>query len=209
MRNLAVLSDQLHAVCAASIAASSGSGSGSGSDGSPAALVSVAFDKGASLVYLLSCAGTIYCFSDEGLCLLAAHSASPAEEGEAPDLLWFELTFVAGTGSLVAVSRSGAICSLDGEQAAAAAREGRSLKAERVGVIEGGLAGAAWSPDQSRLLLVTPLSLLSMSCDWEPLQEVANAPLLQGSLAGVSWRGDGSGVAVVSTDQVGNTGTRE
>jgi hypothetical protein len=207
MRNIVLLRDQLHSLSAAT-----------GTN-----LVAVSFDKAALKVLLLASDGIVYCFNDMEFSITPAfvchaykefsHSSLSWETAEPEDNQWFDVSYIAGTGSIVLISRSGVIASLSQDDSmqdqsydnSCAAihleRNGYPATAEQVGVIDGGIAAAAWSPDQSSLILVTNNNtMLCMSCTWDVLQEIPIPDRVPGSASSVSWRGDGEGFALVSVD---------
>ena len=70
------------------------------------------------------------------------------------------------------------------------------------GDVDGGIADAAWSPDQTRLVIVTNNdTILSMNSEWDVLEEV---PLAEhrapGTSLQMSWRGSGEHFALQSVD---------
>lgn len=153
MRNLVVLRDQCHRLV--------------GVDQPQASIASISFDKASSKIFVLLSSGTLLCFrdTDDAYELLCRDSAC-IDAGEV-DNGWFDLTFIAGTGSAVAVSHSGSIVSF--EQAG----DGDQLIAEQIGAIEGGIAAASWSPDQSCITILTNNNtMLCMSSTWDVLQEI-------------------------------------
>lgn len=164
MRNLIVLRDQLYSLVHDA--------------GLLSAIVSVSFDKGSANVYALLQDGTVLTFSDyddtirfvsKSHAFIEGDDGSPVIDNE-----WFSLSFVAGTGSVVAISHSGAIVSLEPSGS-------ESMISELIGSIEGGIATATWSPDQSSLTIVTNNNtILVMSSTWDVLQEVPITERLPG-----------------------------
>ena len=63
-----------------------------------------------------------------------------------PNSDWFDVTYVAMIGCVVCISYSGSIISIDEEDTSCV---------ELIGVIDGGISTAKWSPDQSCLNIVT------------------------------------------------------
>ena len=95
----------------------------------------------------------------------------------AADRSWFLLTVLAETGAIACVSRSGKIAAVTLSmclgRVAVGAEGRRTATGVLEGVIDSGIAVAAWSPDQTRLVLFTGGgTLLSMSSQWDPLDEV-------------------------------------
>ncbi len=87
------------------------------------------------------------------------------EERKEEDHGWFLLTVIAGSGCLVCISHSGKLVSVGSDPRTGA----HTLPPVLEGVIDSGIVHAAWSPDQTRLLLLTGagvcvcLSLFSLS----------------------------------------------
>ncbi|KAL6778833.1 hypothetical protein ACKKBF_B04435 [Auxenochlorella protothecoides x Auxenochlorella symbiontica] len=70
---------------------------------------------------------------------------------------------------------------------------GAGPSVEEIGYVEGGVKGAAWSPDGMRLVLVSGNGqLLIMSEDWNPLLEAAIDHGQPIGSASVEWRADGA-----------------
>lgn len=105
----------------------------------------------------------------------------------------------------MAVSRSGAISVVE--------QEGRAYlkEPELVGVIDGGIAHAQWSPDQASLLILTNNdSLILMSNNWEVIHEIPiparNVTVSGSELVGrLSWTGDGDFFAMLTQDKEDST----
>lgn len=170
MRNIVVLRDQLYAIT-------------DGTHNEGAQLVSITFDKASSKMFTLSQDGTLLCFSDiddDIEPVFKAHAYIGASDVDVDaDHGWFEVTYIAGTGCIVMISHSGVIASLEQEIECTDNTVHNTthsmdypLVAEQIGCIEGGIAAAAWSPDQSCLVIVTNNNtLLCMSSTWDVLLE--------------------------------------
>jgi len=83
------------------------------------------------------------------------------------------------------------------------------LQVEEIGSIEGGISAAKWSPDFTRLVIMTNNNtILCMSTDWEVLYEV---PVIENrvflSQSDICWRGDGESFSLLSVDETSNTDT--
>ncbi|KAL3671426.1 hypothetical protein V7S43_003350 [Phytophthora oleae] len=91
------------------------------------------------------------------------------EDSDASTGNWRWMNYVAELGSLVCVSTSGVLVSVDVD----------AMDGEEVGSVDSGLRAMAWSGNQEMLALVTGAgSLLVMNNDWEVLQETE----IEGSL---------------------------
>ena len=110
---------------------------------------------------------------------------------------WFNVVVVSETGSIVCISHAGLIVSIKEDPSS-----GRwSPVMEQEGDVEGGIATAAWSPDGSRLALLTNNNtILLMTGYWDVLEEVPLTPRLPGSACAMSWRGDGEYLSIISID---------
>merc|ERR1711871_456564 len=106
--------------------------------------------------------------AESGLLLARSWDLSVhAESGE--DLTWFALTILKASGSIVCVSRAGLLVSIPINLVTGT----WSDEVEVEGDVEGGIINAAWSPDQSRLVVITGNStMLSMNSEWDVLDEV-------------------------------------
>ena len=145
--------------------------------GENSSIVSLSFDKGSSRVFVLLGDGTVLHLSeiDDFLRFEGKFNACVDQE---IDNGWFYLRFIAGTGSAVAISHSGSIVSIE-------ASDVGTLEPEQIGCIDGGIASASWSPDQSFLTIITNNNtMLCMSSTWDVLQEIPMAPRLSGSTVG-------------------------
>lgn len=170
MRNIVVLRDQLYAIT-----------NSSGTGGPP--LVSISFDKANSRMFSLSQDGTIVCFSDiddDIVPIFKSHAYLDQNSDETEkDDDWFDVNYIAGTGCIVTISHSGVIASLEQIDAETGIDSDKGLHdmnipvvAEQIGCIDGGIATAAWSPDQSCLMIVTNNNtMLCMSSTWDVLLE--------------------------------------
>jgi len=117
----------------------------------------------------------------------------------AADRQWFLMTVIAESGAIVCVSQSGKIAAVCVSMALA--HTPRKAVAVLEGVIDTGIAAAAWSPDQTRLVLATGGdTLLSMSSQWDVLDEVPAEPRSKDLPCQLSWRGDGEQFALMCHD---------
>lgn len=201
MRNIILLRDQLLAL--------SSSSSSSFVDLSPSsAIVCIAHDKGSSQFFALTQTGSIYCCSevDDGYRVIRIlYASEPTDEAMLSISCcgWFDVSYLAGTGVLACLSYNGDIVSFELDGPTAVDGVG-----DQVGVIDGGIAAAAWSPDRECLVLLTNnSSILCMSSSWEVLYEVAlpaDMATDSGIGADVSWKGDGEYFALISVDKGDN-----
>ena len=119
------------------------------------------------------------------------------------DHTWFDLVALRGNGSIICISRAGLIVSIPLDLVS-----GKwSPEVIVEGDVEGGIGHAAWSPDQSRLVIVTNNNtILSMNSEWDVLEEVPLVePRAPGTNIEISWRGNGEQFALQSIDS--STGT--
>eukprot|EP01033_Poteriospumella_lacustris_P009082 gene9081-6530_t len=73
-------------------------------------------------------------------------------------------------------------------------------------MIDGGIHAASWSPDYSCLAILTGNNtMLLMSNTWEPISEIDFPAFDPQSPVGLSWKGDGELLSVVSQDASDNT----
>ncbi len=113
------------------------------------------------------------------------------------DTDWFDVNYIAGTGSIVCISHSGNISCVQDDLVTGH----HTNSIEQIGAIEGGIASAKWNPDQNCLVIATNTnSLLLMSNTWDVLEEVPVSPSVTSVPTSISWRGDGEFFSVVSTD---------
>lgn len=116
---------------------------------------------------------------------------------------WLALAYLAEAGALFAASRDGTMLKVHvagGELAA----NGELPRVELLGQIEGGIAAAAWSADQARLLVVTGAAgLLVLSAQWDVLAEAPTPPFAtcaaegnDGGAVHAAWRPDGALIAL-------------
>jgi hypothetical protein len=185
MRDIVVLSDQNYKIV--------------DEEFSDASVAGLSFDKSGARAFVLLSTGVVLCYSDADDSFAYTSRVSCCVDDEEFDNEWFELSFIAGTGSIVAISRSGSIVAIEG------AGPG-DLAAEQIGCIEGGIAAAKWCPDQSCLTIVTNNdTIICMSSTWDVLQEIPVTTRAKDSPAGVSWRGDGEGLAILTLDSEDQT----
>ncbi len=124
------------------------------------------------------------------------------EEGrviQKEDKEWFLMTLITESGNIVCVSHSGQIACIQVEPVTCARGDVAVLEGE----VDGGIAGAAWSPDQSRLVICTNNeTILCMTSAWEVLEEIPMPEgLAPGNPCAMSWKGDGSQFALLNTDK--------
>ena len=198
MRNITLLRDQLLALSPPSSVNASLS----------PAIVCIAHDKSSSQFFALTQTGSIYCCSevDDGYRVIRIlYVSQHTDESILSNSCyrWFDVSYLAGTGVLVCLSYNGDIVSFE--------LDGPTIMdgfGDQIGVIDGGIAAAAWSPDRECLVLLTNnSSILCMSSSWEVLYEVAlpaDMATDAGTGADVSWKGDGEHFALISVDKGDN-----
>lgn len=164
----------------------------------------IATDKSATELFALTNIGRLLCFCIVDFTL--TYRCSWILESSASDNGWFDVNYIAGTGSLVCVSHSGSIVSIQDDVNTGF----HASITEQIGAIDDGICTAKWNPDQSCLIIVTNVdTLILMSNTWDVLEEVPLAARCIGSKASVSWRGDGEFLSLVSTDKAdGNARVR-
>lgn len=112
---------------------------------------------------------------------------------------WFALDFLMIGSTVVALSREGSIVTAEDE---GDNLSGELTNVDQIGVIDGGIRAASWSPDFSSLAIVTGNNtLLLMSNTWEPISEIDLPPVKSSSSLEVSWKGDGELLSIVSQDE--------
>ena len=104
------------------------------------------------------------------------------------DHTWFSLVSLRRNGSIVCLSKAGLIISISLDLCYT---DKWCQVVDVEGDVDGGIADAAWSPDQTRLVIVTNNNtILSMNSEWDVLEEV---PLAEhrapGTSLQMSWRG--------------------
>ncbi len=183
MRNLVALRDSLSFI-----------------EGCESSAVAVDFNAGTGGLLVLTRSGQVRIYDIE--------SEEAAGEGQSWDLsmcgdngvdhTWFDLVSLRGNGSIVCLSRAGLIISIPLDLAHGTWSQEVIVE----GDVDGGIADAAWSPDQSRVVIVTNNdTILSMNSDWDVLEEVPLVePRVPGTSLQLSWRGSGEHFALQSVD---------
>ena len=114
------------------------------------------------------------------------------EFGNEGDKLWFSVVMVYESNSIICISHSGNIMSLQTVSSAAPESEG---------CVDDGIADASWSPDQLCLVIISNNNtILLMTNTFDVITEVPIEPRLEGSQSCISWRGDGMQFALYSVD---------
>ena len=184
MRNLLLLQDTI---------------STSLTDAGASDLVALCRDLGSNNLFVLTDAGVLYSIDPLTGSQIAKHESwILSSECNNSSQGWFNVTIVNETGAIVCISHSGLLVSIKEDPVSCQ----WSHTVEQEGDVEGGIATAAWSPDTSRLALLTNNNtLLLMTGFWDVLAEI---PLptsrVPNSPCGISWRGDGEYLSVVTTD---------
>ena len=162
-------------------------------------LVALCRDLGSNNLFVLTDAGVLYSIDPlTGSQVTKQESWVLNSESNNSSHGWFNVTIVNETGAIVCISHSGLLVSIKEDPVSCQ----WSHTVEQEGDVEGGIATAAWSPDTSRLALLTNNNtLLLMTGFWDVLAEI---PLptsrVPNSPCGISWRGDGEYLSVVTTD---------
>lgn len=164
--------------------------------GRDVAVTCVATDRSASEIFVLTNSGRLIC-----LCIVdftLSYRCSWTLDTNESDSGWFDVNYIAGTGSLVCISHSGAIVSIQDDVNSGY----HSEVIEQIGAIDDGICAAKWNPDQSCLVIVTNVdTMILMSNTWDVLEEVPITARVSDSNASVSWRGDGELFSLASTDK--------
>lgn len=163
-------------------------------------LVCLCRDVGSNNLFTLTASGVLYTLdtldgfasTNESWDLNCCNEVSSSSSSG-----WFNVAVVSETGSIVCISHAGFIVSIKEDVSS-----GRwSSIMEQEGDVEGGIATAAWSPDGSRLALLTNNNtILLMTGYWDVLEEVPLTTRQPGSACAMSWRGDGEYLSVISVD---------
>lgn len=183
MRNIAVIQDSIVAL-------------DGGHEDSETKIVSLAVNHTNHRLYTLSENGTlgVYDVADS-----MHHLSSTKLLFEDTPESWFSVEFLVVASSVVALSKEGSIVTADD------IGEDELLNIDQIGVIDGGIFAAAWSPDYSSLAIVTGNNtFLLMSSTWEPICEIDFPAFAKTSPVSISWKGDGELLSVVSRDTSDN-----
>lgn len=109
---------------------------------------------------------------------------------------WFVLDFLVLNSCLVAVSYEGSIATIEASE-----ETGQLTISEQIGMIDGGIADACWSPAFDILAIATyNHSIMLMSNTWEPIQEVPFLAFDHSYPIKISWKGDGELLTVLAKD---------
>ena len=143
--------------------------------------VSITRDLLNDVEYVLSSDGSLFIFAHGAL---SQTVALLTPEVTADD--WFNAEYVQDINCVICISHSGIIASVNVS----------TLTIEEEGRVEGGIRCCAWSPDLSRLLLVTDdNSMVMLSSFFDCIREIP-FPRRPDSPSIVSWRGDAQSFAV-------------
>lgn len=113
------------------------------------------------------------------------------------DTAWFDVAILPLNGSIACISHSGAIVTIANDIGTGS----YSSEVELVGAIDNGISSAQWNPDYSMLVIATNnSSLISMTHEWDVIEEVPLPTLDQHTVTTISWRGDGDSFSLLSTD---------
>lgn len=132
--------------------------------------------------YILSSDGSLFIFAHGTFSTSISLLHTP--DIEARD--WFNIEFIPDTNSIICISHSGVIASVNAT----------TLQVEEEGQVEEGIRSCAWSPDLSRLVLVTENnSMVLLSSFFDCIREITFTRC-PGSASVISWRGDARSFAV-------------
>jgi uncharacterized protein YjiK len=111
---------------------------------------------------------------------------------------WFSVQFVMEVGSIICISRAGSIVSIKFDTTS----KQWSTDFEMEGNVDQGVSSARWSPDQNCVVLATNTNtLLSLTNNFELINEIPIEPLLANSSTSISWRSDGQYFVFQSIDE--------
>ena len=172
-------------------------------------IASITRDVGLMQLYVLTNAGHLYCYdiSEDGY---ISHSQGKPldlntvcnnnDDGNSSNEYndWFSVSTISETSLIVCISHSGYIVSIKNNHTASIDSK---YEIEQEGLVDGGIATAMWSPDQTSLILVTNNNtLLSMTSSWDVINEIQYEPRILNSKCSLSWRSDGEYCCFISTD---------
>jgi hypothetical protein len=121
--------------------------------------------------------------------------------GSPDDERWFYVQVIGETGSLISISHSGTICSIQTNRVT----ESWNDHPEIEGCVDDGIADACLSPDQTCILIVTNNNtLLLMTNTFDLISEIPIENRVPGSSCCLSWSGDSLQFALYSVDQADN-----
>src|SRR5437016_2600555 len=128
MRNIVVLHDRVHQIIGDLF-------------GKDVLVTCIATDKSTCELFALSNIGLLFCFYIHDFTLSYRCSWPLSTDTEDND--WFEVNYIAGTGSLVCISHSGTISCIQDDINTGY----HSEVAEQIGAIDNGISTAKWNPD--------------------------------------------------------------
>lgn len=115
------------------------------------------------------------------------------------DKQWFYVQYINENNSLVCISRSGSICSIQSNRITESWNENPEIE----GAVDDGIADAALSPDQTCLLIVTNNNtMLLMTNSFDVMNEIPIEPRQKNTSCRISWNGDSMQFVLYSVDAV-------
>lgn len=122
---------------------------------------SFTIDCGTETVYILTSNGYVLCY-----CMTVQwkliHDPWCVNMDEDDDASWFYIAQVSETNCVSCIAHSGAIVCITEDEVL-----------DQVGVVDGGIAAAKWSPDERFLIIVTNNnSVMCMTSSWDVLHEI-------------------------------------
>ena len=206
MRSLFIFRDNLEALKLCNSNSSSSSSSNEW-------IVSITRDVGLMQLYVLTNIGHLYCFdiSEDGhisnndekpIDLNVVCNNDDDDDGNYNNKNdyndWFLVSTISETSLIICISHTGYIVSIKNTHTS---NPDTKYDIEQEGLVDGGIATAMWSPDQTSLILVTNNNtILSMTSSWDVINEIPYEPRVLNSKCSVSWRSDGEYFSFVATD---------
>ena len=167
-------------------------------------IVSITRDVGLMQIYVLTNIGHLYSFdiSEDGYISCCNKTSIDLniicnnDDNNNINNDWFLVSTISETSTLVCISHSGYIVSVKITNI-----NDNKYDIEQEGSVDGGIATAMWSPDQTSLIIVTNNNtILSMTSAWDVINEISYEPKLINSKCTISWRSDGEYFSLISID---------
>jgi len=120
------------------------------------------------------------------------------------EAVWFSVQYVGELRAIIAISKSGEIneisCISDYENNLHRGLP-KVYTCEEVGVVDGGIESASWSPDVGTLAIISGNNtLMLMKSNWEDVTEIMLPNRVPNSTCSLAWIGDGTLLAVMTLD---------